>query len=333
MAAPTRYAKAGDVHIAWTELGSGPIDLIFCSAYISHVEHMLRHPAPATFFEALGRFCRVILFDRRGAGLSDRIVLAPTLEEQMEDVIAVMDAAGSERAALIGFVAGTQLAVTAAATYPDRCAALILLCGFARTAWAPDYDWATRPEDRPALASRQTDRWGDGARAAMLFPDRRSDEAFLNWFGELERLSSGPGDAQHLFALIDEVDVRHVLPSVHAPTLVMHPAEPSWLDSRHAQYLADHIPGARLATYPGSDAIPIERAARETVVGEIEELLTGARGAAVVDRALATVLFTDIVDSTARAARVGDDAWACTLETHVQLVIGYLLRFKVLIIM
>src|SRR5690242_4994845 len=137
MVSPTRYARAGDVHVAWRAIGDGPIDIVFCSGFITHVEHLLRHPASAMVFERLGQFARLLLFDRRGSGLSDRVVLAPPLEEQMQDVIAVMDAAGSERAALMGFTAGGQLAVTAAATYPERCSALILLCAFARNTRAP----------------------------------------------------------------------------------------------------------------------------------------------------------------------------------------------------
>src|SRR3954451_19932548 len=165
MVSRTRYAKAGDVHIAWSELGDGPTDLVFCSAYVSHVEHLMAHPLPAAIFERLARFSRVILFDRRGSGLSDRVLSAPTLEEQMEDILVVMDAAGSERGALMGFTGGGPLAILAAATHPSRCSALVLATTFARTGWAPGYEWAPNDETRAAARAHMFATSGGGSPA------------------------------------------------------------------------------------------------------------------------------------------------------------------------
>src|SRR3954468_11436972 len=260
MPSPTRYAKAGDVHIAWSELGDGPTDLVFCSAYVSHVEHLMAHPLPAALFERLARFCRVILFDRRGSGLSDRVLSAPTLEEQMQDILTVMDAAGSERAALMGFTGGGPLAILAAATHPERCSALVLAASFARTGWAPDYEWAPTDEAREPARAHLFASWGDGSRARTMFPSAADDPSFVSWFGALERLSSGPGDARHVFGLLDQVDVRDALPLVQAPTLVLQADELIFLDIRHSEYLARHIPAARLVRYPGGDALPLTRA-------------------------------------------------------------------------
>ena len=324
----TRYAAAGDVHIAWAEHGSGPIDIVFCSGFLSHVEHILGHPAPRSVFDRLGSFARVLVFDRRGSGLSDRMVGAPTLEEQMEDVIAVMDAAGSERAALVGFTGGAALAIMAAATYPERCTALIALSGFARNTWAPGYEFAQTEEERQGLRRVLFESWGNGARSAVLFPERGRDRTFVEWFGALERLSAGPGDAQRVFSLLDSIDVRDVLPLVRVPTLVLHPEDPAFLDVQHSEYLAKHIPGAQLVRFPGKDVLPSRRDALDAFIGEIEEFLTGARQQAPATRALATVLFTDIVDSTARVAQLGDDAWGDELGNHERLVRARLDRWN-----
>src|SRR3954447_21285063 len=181
MPSRTRYAKAGDVHIAWSEMGEGPADLVFCSNYVSHVEHLLAHPLPAAVFERLARFSRVILFDRRGSGLSDRLLSAPPLEEQMHDILAVMDAAGSERAALVGLTGGGPLAILAAATHPARCSALVLVTSFARTGWAPEYEWAPTDEVREAARARLFATWGDGSRARTMFPGAADDPSFVSW--------------------------------------------------------------------------------------------------------------------------------------------------------
>ena len=325
---PTRYAKAGDVHIAWAEMGDGPVDVVFCNGYVSHVEHLFTPSPLRATFERISRFGRIIVLDRRSSGLSDRAVGPPTLEEQMEDVTAVLDAAGSERAALFGFTAGGALAVLLAATFPERCSSLILLTSFARTQWADDYDWALSDEDRRATREALFANWGTGMQALAAFPSRARDPDFVAWFGTLERLSGGPGDARRFFDLIDDVDVRDVLPSVRVPTLVLHPAEPGFFDVRHSEYLAGRIPGARLARFPGPDLIPSEREARDVFAGEIEEHLTGARRGPEPDRALATILFTDIVDSTRRAAEAGDHEWAELLDNHERVVHAALQRWS-----
>jgi class 3 adenylate cyclase len=320
MAPSARYAKSGDTHIAYVVEGDGPIDLVWVPTWVSQVEHLWDDPQLAAAFERLTSFCRLIMFDRRGSGLSDPMEGAPTLEEQMDDVLAVMDAAGSERAAVMGMLEGGPMAILFAATHPQRVSALTLYATFARATWAPDYDWAWPAEERRARQEDFISHWGEGLVAGGTAPSRlQADDAFREWAGRLERLAASPATIRRIYDLIGEVDVRHVLQSVRVPTLVMHRREDPFIKIEHSRYLAEHIPGARLVEFEGSDNL-IAAGDSESILGEMEEFLTGTRHQREPDRVLATVLFTDIVGSTERAAELGDSRWRSVLERHDDLV-------------
>ncbi len=332
MAEVTSYARSGDVHIAYQVTGpthppptaDGPLDLVYVPGWISQVEHYWDEPMIARYFRRLASFSRLIMFDRRGSGLSDPVAGAPTLEEQMDDVVAVMDAAGSERAALFAQLDGGAMAALFAATHPERASALILYEAMPRMSWAPDYDWALRREDRRAALDFT---WGDGSRLQGLAPKSASNPRLRNWFARLERLAASPGTAAKLMMMNAEVDVRAVLPTIQVPTLVLHRSGDKFIDIRHSQYLAEHIPGARFVELAGEEAISFG-ADTGPLLDEIEEFLTGARRAADSERILATVMFSDIVDSTQRAAEIGDRRWREELESLESAVGRELTRFR-----
>jgi class 3 adenylate cyclase/pimeloyl-ACP methyl ester carboxylesterase len=323
MAPETRYARSGDVHIAYQVVGQSPIDLVYVPSWISHVEHYWEEPTIARYFGRLASFSRLILFDRRGSGLSDPVVRAPTLEEQMDDVVAVMDAADCARAAVLAQLEGGAMASLFAATHPERTSALILYEAMPRMSWAPDYDWAMRDEDRKAGLSRP---WGDGSRLAGLAPRSSADPRLRQWFARLERLAASPGTAAKFMMMNAEVDVRAVLPTIQVPTLVLHRAGDTFIDMRHSRYLAEHIPDARLVVLPGDEALSF--GGDVGVLDEIEEFLTGARQAPDAERILSTVMFADIVDSTQRAAAMGDRRWRDLLESIEVAVVRELDRFR-----
>jgi class 3 adenylate cyclase len=324
MAPETRYARSADVHIAYQVVGEGPLDLVYVPSWISQVEHYWEEPTIARYFNRLAAFSRLIMFDRRGSGLSDPVQRAPTLEEQMDDVVAVMDAAGSEQAAVFAQLEGGAMAALFAATHPERTTALVLYEAMPRMSWAPDYDWALKREER--LAHRDS-TWGDGSRVLALAPKSSGNPRLREWFAKLERLAASPGTAAKLMLMNAEVDVRAVLPSIHAPTLVLHRSGDQFIDIRHSRYLAAHIPGARYVEIPGEEAIAFGPDS-ELVLDEIEEFLTGARHAPETERILATVMFADIVDSTARAAELGDRRWRDLIESVGNSVLRELLSFR-----
>jgi class 3 adenylate cyclase len=321
----TKYARSGDLHIAYQVVGEGPMDLLFVPSWISQVEQYWEEPKVARFFERLTSFSRLIMFDRRGAGLSDPLPRAPTLEEQIDDVVAVLDAAGSERASVYAMLEGGAMAALFAATHPDRASALVLYEAQPRMSWAPDYEWALRPEEREAGLDDMN--WGDGSRIDFLAPTSAADPRLRAWFARLERLAASPGTARELVRMNSQVDVRAVLPSIQAPTLVLHRAGDQFIDIRHSRYLAEHIPGARLVELPGDEAFSFGRN-DEVLIDEMEEFLTGARHVSDSDRILATVMFTDIVDSTRRAAELGDRRWRELLETTGTFVGRELERYR-----
>jgi class 3 adenylate cyclase len=310
-----RYAKSGDLHIAYIVEGDGQVDLVWVPPWISQVEYLWAERSMAAFMERLTSFARVITFDRRGSGLSDPFHGAPTLEEQMDDVLAVMDAAGSERAAFVGTLEGGPLAALFAATYPERTEALILYATFARATRAPDYDWAWPARERAGYMAKEVEHWGEGRVAGSVAKSRLGDREFVEWAARLERLAASPGTIKRIFDLIGEVDVRDVLPSIRVPTLVMHRTDDDFIKIEHSRYLASHIPNARFVELEGSDNV-FAVGDSEALLGEIEEFLTGDRHTREPDRMLATVMFTDIVDSTRRAAEMGDTDWRSLLERH-----------------
>ena len=287
--------------------------------WIGQVEVFAEEPSIQAFVERTCDFARVISFDRRGSGLSDPMNGPPTLEDQMDDVLAVMDAAGCERVALLGFLEGGPLAMLFAATHPDRVSALVLYATFARARWAPDYDWVPQDDEREARLEASFAHWGQGTIPRALAPSKADDPAFREWAGRMERYSASPGTIRKIMAAVGETDVRHVLPTIRVPTLIMHRRDDTFIKVEHSRYLADHIPGARYVELEGSESM-FAVGDSEAVLGEIEEFLTGARHVREPDRVLATVLFTDIVGSTERAAEMGDSEWRGLLERHDRLV-------------
>ena len=310
-----RYAKSGDLHIAYIVEGDGPIDLMWIPPWISQVEYLWSERSLARVMRRITSFARLITFDRRGSGLSDPFFGAPTLEEQMDDLLAVMDAAGAERVAVFGTLEGGPMATMFAATYPERVSALALYATFARATWAPGYEWAWPADVRRRRMEEQVEHWGEGRIVAGVAPSEASDPGFLEWAGRLERLAAAPSTIRRILELIGEFDVRDVLPSIRVPTLVMHRRDDSFIQIEHSRYIAGQIPGARFVELEGGDNM-FSLGDSEALLGELEEHLTGVRHEHEPDRMLATVLFTDICDSTSRAAELGDRGWRSLLERH-----------------
>lgn len=310
----TKYAKSGDVHIAYQVVGDGPLDVIFVPGWFSHVEAAWDRPEIASFYEGLASFCRLIVFDKRGTGLSDPIAVKepPTLEQRMDDVRAVLDAVGSERAALIGLSEGGPMSAVFAATYPDRTSALILTGTFARFPEAPDYPMGADRNVIEAMIEGYVQTWGEGLIIQLAAPSIDT-EANRRLTGQFERLAASPGMVGALMRLNMEIDIRPILPSIRVPTLILHRAGDMLVSVEHGRYLAENIPGARLVELAGIDHIPWA-GDTEAFLGEVEEFLTGVRHEHEPDRVLSTVMFTDIVGSTERAAEVGDRRWHETLE-------------------
>jgi class 3 adenylate cyclase/pimeloyl-ACP methyl ester carboxylesterase len=324
----TRYARSGDASIAYQVVGEGPIDILFLPGWITQVEQLWEAPAQRRFFERLAAFGRLILFDSRGTGLSDRVLGAYTLEQDVEDALAVLDAAASERTALLTYQLGGLLGALLAAEHPERIGALVMYASVARTAWAPDYDWALTREEREEIAERNVATWGEanGLAMAAWAPSMAEDPLLVAWFARLQRLAASPGEARTILAATADLDVRHALPRVRVPTLVMHrPRELVW-DVRHSRYLADNIPGARYVELDGEDSLPFVGDS-DAIVEEIEVFLTGGRSGGELARALLTVMFTDIVDATARAAELGDGRWRDLLARHDEEVRKELARY------
>ena len=314
---PTQYAKSGDASIAYQVVGDGPIDLVLVLGFATHLELQWEAPPFARFFERLGSFSRLILFDKRGTGLSDPVTEVPTLEERIDDVRAVMDAAGSERAALFGISEGGPMSVLFAATHPERVTAW---CSTAR--WGAPPRRPTTPGPRPRGASRVGRRvhralWGQQAEGMVeLFaPSFADDPEAAEFIARMERSAASPAMVQQIFEMFLDIDVRDVLPTIQVPTLVLHRRGDRVVNRRAGEELAAQIPGARYVELPGIDHLPWA-GDTEAVLGEIEEFLTGARSVPEPDRVLATVMFTDIVGSTERAAELGDARWRELLAAH-----------------
>jgi class 3 adenylate cyclase/pimeloyl-ACP methyl ester carboxylesterase len=330
----TRYAASGDVHIAYQVLGEGARDLVLVPGFVSHVEHFWDDPGVARFLRRLASFSRLIFFDKRGTGLSDRVPDSelPTLEQRMDDVRAVMDDAGSKRAALLAPSDAGAMASLFAATYPERTTGLILYGCFAASARDPDYPWGMTSDelaDRDRTVTDEWQRsWGRGALYLELFaPSMLGDERYEEWFARLERLAVSPGAAITLARMNRQIDVRPVLSAIRVPTLVLHRKDDRVVDVGEGRYLAQRIPGAKYVELSGADHWPWNGDS-EPILQEVGEFLTGTREIPEPDRVLATVLFTDIVGSTKLATDLGDRRWAELLEDHHQLVRRELARFR-----
>ena len=316
MDSSTRYAQSPDgASIAYQVHGDGPLDLVFVPGFVSHVELIWEEPAIARFLRRLASFSRLIVFDKRGQGLSDRLGRPPTLEESMDDLGAVMDAAGSERAAVFGISEGGPMSALFAATYPDRVSSLVLYGTFARMVRTADFPEGVRAERFDEWADLVRRGWGGAVGVELWAPSEEGNPEFERWWARLLRQGTSPSGAIELMNLYREIDVRAVLPAISAPTLVLHRRDDRMLPARHGNYLAEHIPGARYVELDGADHLPTV-GDHGALLDEVEEFLVGSRGAHGVDRALATILFTDIVGSTETAARLGDRRWRDLLERH-----------------
>lgn len=325
----TRYAKSGEVNIAYQVVGEGALDLVYVPGWISNVEHNWAEPSYARFLTRLASFARLILFDKRGTGLSDRVAEheLPTLEQRMEDVRAVMDAAGSERAALLGVSEGGPMCALFAATHPDRTTALIIYGSYARRAAAQDYPWGHDQEDQDAFLRDIDENWGGPVALAKRAPSRMHDGQFVDWWSSYLRQSASPRASRILTEMNYEVDVRGILPTIHVPTLVIHREGDQVMRIEEPRFIAGQIPGAKLVLLPGADHLPWV-GDQDAIVDEIEEFLTGVRRGPEPDRVLATVLFVDLVASTERAAELGDRGWADLLERFHALSRNELRRFS-----
>lgn len=326
MRAPeTHYAKSGDVNIAYQVVGNGPTDLVLVPGFVSHLENDWDEPRSAHFLERLASFSRLIRFDKRGTGLSDRPGGLPDLETRMDDVRAVMDAVQSERAALLGYSEGGPMCCLFVATYPDRTTALVLYGTYAkRVDPDDDYPWVATAEQRQAYVDQVEREWGFESDLGTMAPN--ADAALTAWWRARARASASPGAARALLLMNSRIDVRQVLPTIRVPTLVLHRSGDRDSRLEEGRYIADHIPGARFVELAGEDHIPWIDA--DQVVDEVEEFLTGIRRGPEPDRVLATVLLTDIVGSSERAAELGDRRWRELLEAHHALVRRELARWR-----
>jgi pimeloyl-ACP methyl ester carboxylesterase len=327
---PTRYAKSGDASIAYQVVGDGPIDLVLVLGFATHLELQWESPPFARFFERISSFSRMLIFDKRGTGLSDPVTEAPTLEQRIDDVRAVMDTAGFERAAFLGISEGGPMSVLFAATHPERVTALVLHGAMGRTTEAPDYPWASPAEAlRESAAEFIAPYWGRQAEGMVeLFaPSFAGDPQAVEFTARMERSAASPAMVQQIFEMFLDIDVRAVLPTIHVPTLVLHRRGDRVVNRRAGKELAARIPNARYVELPGIDHLPWAGDS-EAVLGEIEEFLTGVRSVPEPDRVLATMMFTDIVASTERAAELGDARWRELLSAHHAAVRRELTRFR-----
>jgi class 3 adenylate cyclase len=323
---PVRYAKSGDLNIAYQVVGDGPLDLLLVPGFVSHLDLLWEQPALRRCYERLASFSRLILFDRRGQGLSDRPGRPHTLEEGADDIRAVLDAAGSERAALFGISEGGPLSILFAASFPERTQALVLFGTYARTTQADDYEIGLPPETVDSFYEVVERDWGGPVVPHVFAPSLADDERFREWWARFLRLGVSPSGAIETLRLAQRIDVRETLSSIVTPTLVVHREGDRLVPLAMGRYLADEIEGARLAVFPGEDHLVFTHEP-DAIIDETEEFLTGARHAREIDRMLATVMFTDIVASTERAARLGDRDWRDLVESHDSLVRRQLERF------
>jgi len=317
----TMYARSGDVNIAYQVIGDGPLDLVFVMGWVSHLEYFWREPSFARFLLRLASFSRLILFDKRGTGLSDRVPIneLPTLEQRMDDVRAVMDAVGSERAALCGVSEGGPMCSLFAATYPEKTLALVMIGTYAKRIRDDDYPWAPTPEHRQQFFDEMREQWGGPVGLEERAPSVADDPKFREWWATYLRMGASPGAALALTQMNAEIDVRQVLPSIRVPTLVIHRSEDQCLKVEEGRFVAQRIPGARYVELPGRDHLPFV-GDQDGILDQVEEFLTGVRYPLEPDRVLATVLFTQIIGAKEHAQRMGSNDWEALihrLRTHV----------------
>ena len=328
MVPDTRYARLGDLHLAYQVVGKGPPDILLLDQWFGHVDAQWDVVPLAAFRERLATFGRLIMFDKRGTGLSDPIPTAslPTLEEFMEDIPAVLDTVGSERAAVIANIGGGILAMPFAAAHPKRVSSLILVDCFARFLAAPDFPIGAPNEALAPALDLAEDDTGRGVMIDLFAPSVANDERVRRSWARYERSAATPGSTKAIVRLIYESDIRDVLPAIRTPTLVIHRADATGFRVEHGRYLAEHIPNARYVELPGADNL-IWAGDQEAILAEIENFVTGIRPVLDPRRVLATVMFTDIVGSTRHAAELGDARWKRLLSDHNLLIRRQLDRF------
>ena len=327
----TRYAKRGSLSIAYQVTGDGPFDVVFVPGFVSHLDYFWEIPTIARVWQRLASFARLITFDKRGAGLSERSGGIPTLEERMDDLHTVMDAVGSKRAALIGISEGGTMCINFAATHPERTIALVLWGSFAKVLRSEDHPIGFEPSQVEGTLGWIDEVWGTGrATGALMFAAAKGDAATLELMGRMERSAATPSTAIASLRFAISCDVRDVLPAIAVPTLVIHRAGDRFVPVEHGHDLTRRIPGARFCELPGDFHIGGEAESNDAAVDEIQEFLTGVRPERVpdVDRVLATVLFTDIVDSTGTATKLGDRRWRTLLDQHDAAVRAEIARYQ-----
>ena len=326
----TRYARNGGVHLAYQVLGEGPVNMVgVASGPASHVDFMWMEPSAARWLRGLASFSRFVLYDNRGVGLSDPVPggAAPTMEEQVDDLRAILDETGCERAVLAGYLAGCAPALVYAAAHPERVQSLVLLAGYARLREGADYPQGVDQAFVDHVAGAVLDTWGSGADLAFTNPTVASDEEFRRWYAQIQRMAASPATAEAMARQWFDLDVRSVLPSISVPTLVIARTGNMMFPAAHARYLADRIADARYVEFPGADVLFFVGDA-DGVLATIEEFVTGSRPAPSPDRFLGTVLFVDVVSSTQLAASIGDSRFKELLTDFIALVRRQLDRFS-----
>lgn len=319
----THYAKSDDVHIAYQVFGNGETNIVFVPGFVSHIENYWEEPGFARWLRRLGDFSRVVIFDKRGTGLSDHVSELPDMDHRMDDVRAVMDAAGMQSAAILGVSEGGSLASFFAATYPERTQALVLYGAFAKFS-----SWFPNDESLEQFTDYIDDHWGSGESVSMFAPSKKNDKAFQQWWGRFERLGANPRAATMLMRMNSQIDISDILPSISVPTLIIHKIGDVTVNVEGGRNLAANIPNARLVELPGRDHLPWVGESAHLILTEIEQFLTGEKTTSSLERKLATVMFTDIVGSTQQVETLGDQAWGDLQDQHDKLVRQELRRFQ-----
>ncbi len=311
----TQYVRTAGVSVAYQVIGEGPVDLVLVPGFLSNIEVFWEQPRVARFLHKLASFSRLIIFDKRGTGLSDRVTDAATLEERMDDMRAVLDKIGSERAALLGYSEGGSMCALFAATYPERTAALIMVGSFARRTFRDDYPFAPTDQEMRKAIDDMLAHWGEPVGLDVRAPSVAQDPAVRQWFARFLRMGASPAAAGALAIANLEIDIRHLLPSIRTPTLILHADRERLISLDAGKFLAANIPGARFAEIRSTDHLPFFDGAEE-VLGQIQTFLTGTTPLPEFDSRVCTIMFTDIVGSTDRAVEIGDRRYQDLLEAH-----------------